>query len=489
LVVEDDMISAKLPPRLVIGAPQGRSGKTSVTMGLCVALRDRGLIVQTFKKGPDYIDPSWLAAASGRPCRNLDGFFMSPQAMVDTFRTASDNADMAVIEGAMGLFDGYSFSGEGNTAHLASLLRAPVVLVVNSSRMTYSVAPMVMGFQQFDPNVRIAGVILNNVAGPRHERKLKEALEGHCDIPVLGAVPRDPQTRIADRHLGLVPFGEDVEGIALLGRLRDRIVPYLDVERIVAIAEGAGESHASVDRKAAGHYGKKVKIGLFRDRVFSFYYPENLEALEAEGAELVRIDSLRDSALPKIDGLYIGGGFPELFAPQLEANKELRDDVARAIEEGLPVYAECAGLMYLCRRIHWQGEWYKMTGIIPADVEMCAKPQGHGYVEVEAQPGNPYFQPGSILKGHEFHHSRLLWSEEPIFGYRMKRGHGVNGEYDGIVYKNLFAAYTHLHVAAVPEWTGRFMDLVVRKKNRSSPIKGAQGDESVRRSYGGLPDV
>ena len=456
------------PPRVVVAAPQGRSGKTSIAMGICAALNARGLAVQTFKKGPDYIDPSWLKAVSGRPCRNLDPYFMSPDMLVRAFQRSSKSADFAVVEGAMGLFDGIDLSGEGTTAWLAELLKAPVILVVNTQRMTYSVAAMVSGYRNFVSGASIAAVILNNVSGSRHERKLTEAIEKHCGIPVLGVVPRDPRARIAERHLGLIPFSENetTQAEILLDQVTAGIASNLNIDGIIDVAHKAPDYSLPGTHDFPEQAKDHTRLGVIMDQVFSFYYPENLEALSREGNELVYLNSLRDSSLSGVDGLYIGGGFPELFAAGLEGNRSLRKNIARAVEEGLPVYAECAGLMYLCRRMHWQGEWYEMAGVIPADVEMCVSPQGHGYVEVEAVKDNPLFPAGTLLKGHEFHHSRLLWSKPLDLTYRVMRGHGLNGREDGVTYKNLFASYTHLHVAAAPGWAHAFTNLLRREKRR-----------------------
>jgi len=458
----------EFPSRVVIAAPQGRSGKTSIAMGLCAALASRGFTVQTFKKGPDYIDPSWLTAVSGRPCRNLDPYFMPGDMTARLFQRYSEGADFGIIEGAMGLFDGIDLTGQGHTAWLAGALQAPILLVVNTQRMTYSVAALVSGFQHFEPGASIAGVILNNVSGSRHERKLTEAIEKHCGIPVLGAVPRDLRAKIAERHLGLIPFGEDETSkpAILLEQVAMGIASNLHIDGIVDIARAAPLCSVPQPADLPEVRTGQTRLGVFMDQVFSFYYPENLEALSRAGNELVYLNSLKDSSLSGIDGIYIGGGFPEFFAAGLENNRALRKNLARAVENGLPVYAECAGLMYLCRRMHWQGEWYEMAGVIPADVEMCASPQGHGYVEVEAVGDNPLFPAGMLLKGHEFHHSRLLWSKPLNLTYRVRRGHGVNGREDGITYRNLFASYTHLHAAAAPGWAGAFTSLLRKQKGR-----------------------
>jgi cobyrinic acid a,c-diamide synthase len=452
---------------VVVSAPQGRSGKTIVSLALCALLRKQGLAVQPFKKGPDYIDPSWLSGAAGRGCRNLDLFFMAEEAMPGYFRRACHGADVAVVEGAMGLYDGLE-SGWGSTAHVARTLGLPVVLVVNTSRMTGSIAALVTGFQRFQPEVGVSAVVLNNVSGSRHERKLKAAVERHCGIPVVGSVPRDPELEVKERHLGLIPFSEAERAESVVDCIRSLVEPHLDVDGILSVAR-TFESASPARQPGTDGANAAAKIGVMLDRVFNFYYADNLEALGEAGAELVFIDSLADR-LPRIDGLYIGGGFPEFFLPELEANAGLRKDIADAAEAGLPVYAECAGLMYLCRRIRWQGRCHEMVGAIPAEVEISRRPQGHGYAVAEVVAENPLFPVGTSVRGHEFHHSKLTAPTGLDFVYRMRRGRGVVGGMDGIVHKNVFAAYTHLHAAGAPTWAPAFVSLAAAQRKREPSV-------------------
>jgi len=453
----------QLSPRVVFAAPQGRSGKTIVSIGLCAAFTRRGLSVQPFKKGPDYIDPSWLTAAAKRNCRNIDPFLIAEETWLTSFRRACQGADLALVEGAMGLYDALDSGGLGSTAYVARLLHAPVILVVNTARMTRSIAAMIIGYQRFEPETNIAGVILNNVSGSRHERKLRTAVEQYCGIPVLGSIPRDHNLSIAERHLGIIPYREAQDSTAVIDRICHCLEGHLNLNGILAIARSATGSYIA-DVETLTKKAAVVRVGVMLDRVFTFYYPENLEALTQAGADLVFIDSLQNQQLPDIDGLYIGGGFPELFLAELEANSSLRQDIAQAIEDGLPVYAECAGLMYLCRGIRWHGQWYEMVGVIPAEVEICQQPQGHGYVVVEVTGDNPLFPIGLTLRGHEFHHSILSQLTGLKFAYRVQRGQGINGKVDAIVYKNVFAAYTHLHALGVPQWAEAFVSLVLRER-------------------------
>jgi cobyrinic acid a,c-diamide synthase len=455
---------------------------------LCNALKQRGFLIQPFKKGPDYIDPSWLTLAAGRSCRNLDLFLIPEDRLLQSFQQSCEGVNLAVVEGAMGLYDG--LDSYGTTAEIACLLNLPILLVVNTSRMTTSIAAMVKGYQLFQTDVKIAGVILNYVSGRRHEEKLRGAVEQHCGIPVVGSIPRDPDLQIAERHLGLIPSLESDGATSLIERIGKKLEPHLDLERILAIAKEfrparrAVAKAVSVNEAFQGREAMarrrplpfpsedrneeredqpiKARIGVMRDRAFNFYYPENLEALKKEGAQLLFINSFVDR-LPEVDGLYIGGGFPEFFLEYLEKNRELREDIARAIEEGLPVYAECAGLMYLSRKIHWQGRSYEMVGIIPAEVQISEKPEGHGYVTTEVIDENPLFPVGLSIRGHEFHHSKVSMMNGVKFAYQIKRGHGIDGKMDGVLYKNMFAAYTHLHALGTPCWAEAFVSLAAKE--------------------------
>jgi len=438
-------------PRLVLSAPHGRSGKTTLCLGLAAAFAGRGLRVQPFKKGPDYIDPGWLGEAAGRPCRNLDLFLVEAGALLAGFGRACQSADLALIEGAHGLYDGLDGEGTNSTAQLARLLQAPVVLVIDASRMTQSVAALVRGFQDFQPGVNVAGVILNQVANPRHRAKLADALSRHVKIPLLGALPRGPSLTIPDRHLGLVPRDEEAGLLPVVEELRRAVEASVDLDGLLDLARRAPPLALSPVPPIAA-LAPSVRLGVARDRAFTFYYPENLEALRRAGAELVPLDTLEDRSLPEVDGLYLGGGFPEMFLEALEANEGLRRDIRRAVSDGLPVYAECGGLMYLARRITWNGRSASMVGALPCDIEMTAGIQGHGYVRGRVAGANPYFPIGTALRGHEFHYSRVTGLEAGEFAFSLERGRGIAGGKDGLVVENVLAAYTHLHALGAPGW-------------------------------------
>lgn len=461
-------LSIKNVPRLVIGAPHGRSGKTTFTLGLLRAFARQGIAVQPFKKGPDYIDASWHTAAAGCTCRNLDSFFMRKEEICSSVSNQSLGKNITIIEGAMGLYDGLDLQGSSSTAEIAKVTRSPVLLVVDATRMTRSVAAMVMGYQHFDPDVQIVGVVLNKVARARHEKMAREAIEEFCKIPVVGAIPKDVNLCIPDRHLGLVTNGEMTETDKLLDYLADVICKHVDLPKVLTLAQSApelpqfGETLVpNLAKYVQKNRGLTPKIGIIQDAAFSFYYPENLEALKCMGADVVPINALLDSQLPgDLDGLYIGGGFPEVFAAELEENKVLREEIKRVGEKGLPIYAECGGLMYLGRSIRTSSQCFEMVGLLPFDTQMESKPQGHGYTIMEANPGQPWFDEEAEIKGHEFHNSRIINLPPDIkFGLTVKRGHGIDGQHDGISYKNVFAAYTHIHALGCPVWAERMVKL------------------------------
>jgi cobyrinic acid a,c-diamide synthase len=463
---------------LLISSTQGHSGKTVITIGLCHLFGKKGFSIQPFKKGPDYIDPSWLTVATGRSCRNLDLFLIPKQRLVQSFYQASKGVDLVVIEGAMGLYDGLDSTGYGTSADIAKLLNVPILLVVNTTRMTDSVAAMVRGYQHFQPEIKIAGVLLNYVSGRRHENKLRNAVGKYCKIPVVGGIPKNADLHIPERHLGLIPSRESDRAEVWVERIGKKLEPYLDVDQILNIIKCSETTSPEPVEKMIEENGPHVKIGVIYDQVFNFYYPENLEALRRWGANLVTIHSLHDR-LPQVDGLYIGGGFPELFLDELEKNEGLRRDISKAIEEGLPVYAECAGLMYLCKNISWQGRTHEMVGIIPSEVKLSDKPQGHGYVIAEVAHQNPFFLRGLTLRGHEFHHSHIDFEGDLDFAYKIQRGYGVDGKRDGFNYKNLLASYMHLHALGTPEWAERFVFLAAQKKEGNSRTHLADLDGSL----------
>jgi cobyrinic acid a,c-diamide synthase len=453
--------------RLLISAAHKSSGKTTVSLGLCAALAERDHVVQPFKKGPDYIDPMWLGQAAGRPCHNLDFYCMSHEEILTTVGQYSSAADISLIEGNKGLYDGLDLDGSNSNAALATLTHTPVILVLDARGMTRGIAPLILGYQAFDPAVRIAGVILNQLGGSRHEAKLRAVIEHYTDVPVIGGVHRNQALEIDERHLGLIPSNEAAAADKKILEIRDRIKDQVDLDRLLAVA-----GHDALDftppPPAPEITTAPVRIGIAHDPAFGFYYPNDLVALEQAGAELVTFNTLTAAALPAIDGLFIGGGFPESHMERLEANTALRADIRKAIQDGLPAYAECGGLMYLSRSLSWNGKRAAMVGVIPADTVMHARPQGRGYVRLRETASAPWpsDEPPGEFAAHEFHYSNLENMSEPLtFAYKVLRGSGVDGRHDGIVVNNLLACYSHMRDTGQHHWAQRFVEFVRRHRN------------------------
>jgi cobyrinic acid a,c-diamide synthase len=452
--------------RMLISAAHKSSGKTMVSIGLCAALKARGHAVQPFKKGPDYIDPMWLSLAAGHPCRNLDLYLMDVPDVVDTF--ARHTSEVNLVEGNKGLYDGLSLDGSNSNAALAKLLDLPVFLVIDARGMTRGIAPLILGYQAFDKDIQIAGVILNQLGGSRHESKLREVIEHYTDVPVVGAIQYDERLSIIERHLGLMPSNESIAASAKVKQIRDAIAEQVDLDKLLTLSQ---KEQAPVPAKACAFPpsvgGKRVRIGIARDRAFGFYYADDLDALEAAGATLVPFDTLNDPHLPEVDALYIGGGFPEACAIELEANTALRSEIRQVIDKGMPVYAECGGMMYLSRSIAFQGRSYEMVGAIPGDVKMHAKPVGRGYVHLREDPEHPWPRqdsPATQIRAHEFHYSSLEnLPPDQHFAYHVERGHGITGQRDGLILNNLLASYTHLRTIGSCNWAFRFVAFIRRQ--------------------------
>lgn len=448
--------------RLVISAAHKSSGKTTVTLGLLAALKKRGLRVQPFKKGPDYIDPLWHAAASGRPSWNLDFYSMTHGEIEALASRQAQGCDLALVEGNKGLFDGMDVEGSDDTAALARLLKAPVVLVIDCRGMTRGIAPLLKGYRDFEAGIEIGGVILNQVAGPRHEGKLRAAIERYLpDLPILGAIPRNSELEVAERHLGLVPANEQSGASDLIALLADSMEKHVDLDGLLAIANRAGPL---APQPALPAFPKPdLRIAVARDTAFGFYYPDDLDAFARHGAELVFFDAMRDFHLPKdIDGLYIGGGFPETHLRELAANHVLRHEIRQALKAGLPCHAQCGGLMYLAESIHWNGAKSDMVGLIKAKVVMQERPVGRGYVRLR-DSGQGLWRPirddMDGFAAHEFHHSRLEGlAEGQTFAFKVERGEGVAQGFDGLVVGNAMASYAHLRDLGATPWVSRFLD-------------------------------
>jgi cobyrinic acid a,c-diamide synthase len=458
---------------LFLSAAHKSSGKTTLSIGLCAALVERGLHVQPFKKGPDYIDPIWLGMAAGKPCYNLDFYVAGKLETIDDYYYRGQNAEICLIEGNKGLHDGLDLDGGNSNAALAKALHSPVIMVVDARGTMRGIAPLLIGYQVFDEAVNIAGVIANMTGGKRHESKLRAAVEEYTDIPFLGALENDPSIGLNERHLGLIPGYEDPESKHKIATISRVVSDSVDLDQLIGIAQQAEPVKPATSPLPQKPEFNGLRIGIARDRAFGFYYPGDLEAFRQAGAELVSIDTTRDQTLPPIDGLFIGGGFPERHAASLAANHRLRESIKYAIEAGLPTYAECGGLMYLSQNLTWNGECHDMVGVLDAQTLMYEKPQGRGYVKLSENPGqHPWAwqsQPGKCLYAHEFHYSALQGlPEDAQFAYQVLRGKGIQQQQDGFVYKNLLASYTHLRNTGANPWVKRFLNFV--KSNRILPI-------------------
>ncbi len=463
---------------LYISAAHKSCGKTVIATGLCAALRARGNRVQPFKKGPDYIDSMWLGRAAGRPCRNLDFFTMAPSEIVAACNRYGSDTDVSIIEGTKGLHDGVAVDGSDSNAALTKLLQSPVVLVVDARGLTRGVAPLVDAQSRFDKDVRTAGVILNRVGGPRHESKLRAAIERYTDIPVLGAICDSKDLTIPEGHLGLLPANDHPQAARIVESLAQAVRAQVDLDRMLRIAAEVRWPAANGELKATDFPAGPVRIGVARDAAFGFYYPEDLEGLQAAGAELHFFDTLRDELLPDVDAVFIGGGFPERHMDALAANDKLRRELKTRIQAGMPVYAECGGLMYLSRSLQWKGKRTSMVGAIEADTVMHEKPRGRGYVKLRETGKSPWplLDRGSnerILYAHEFHYSDLEnCAPELDFAYEVVRGHGVDGKHDGIVVHNVLASFSHLRDVAAHSWTRRFVAFVRSSRKSQAPMLG-----------------
>lgn len=450
---------------IYVSAVKRNSGKTTISVALSRLLKNKGLSVQAFKKGPDFIDPMWLNIASGKRTYNLDFYFMSKNKIKEHFLSHSLGSDISIVEGNHGLHDSFDIRGKSSNAELAKLLGLPVILIIDVGELNRGVVPLILGFQKFDEGVNIKGIILNKVHSKRHEKNLLKAIKYYTDLKVVGHIPNNPEFSIKQRHLGLLSTlsSEKIEN--LISDISIKIGGFIDMENIAKISKTANKSYAgiknsgslSIKNRSGRNIRDTLKIGLAYDNAFNFYYNENLEALENLGCEIIKFSPVNDSSVPDVDALYIGGGFPEIFSEKLHENINIRKEIKQKIEEGLPVYAECGGLMYLCRSIAYENNFYEMAGVIDAGVKLTAKPKGHGYTKLtpflkEGKNGL-WFNKIKLIKGHEFHHSFLdMPPDRYKFIFKVKKGYGVDGSGDGIAYKNILAGYTHIYAPSSPGW-------------------------------------
>ncbi len=454
---------------IIITALRGGSGKTIFSVGIIAALKNLGKTVAPFKKGPDYIDAGWLAMAAGRPCYNLDSFLMEPGLLTHSFLVHSQNTDFTVIEGNRGLYDCIDTSGETSTAELAKLLDLPVLLCLDCTKTTRTMAAVVSGCIDFDPTVKIKGVLLNRVGGSRHEKILRRSIQEYCNIPVLGAVPKLKQQMFPERHMGLVPTPEHdwaFDSIKEIGKIAQTCLDLDAIKKIASTNTGHNLTLSNAEVKNSRpevisiSLKPEIKIGVIKDSAFQFYYPENLDSLKACGAKIIFLSALSNRHIPDIDGLYIGGGFPETHAQELADNISFRNQLKLLAENGLPVYAECGGLIYLGQSLILKDASIPMTGVLPIVLGVSKKPQGHGYTMISVKKKNPFFKVGEKIKGHEFHYSNVLeWTEsDPDLVFEMERGSGLRDKKDGLCHKNVLATYTHIHASGTRTWAKAFVD-------------------------------
>jgi cobyrinic acid a,c-diamide synthase len=476
-------------PRILISALRGGAGKTIVSIGITAAWKKSGKHITPFKKGPDYIDAGWLSLAAGRPCYNLDTFLVKTPHIFQSFLSHSTKDGISVIEGNRGLYDGIDIHGTTSTAELAKLLKAPVALCIDCTKSTRTMAAAVLGCLKFDPDVAIKGVILNRVAGSRHENVLRKNIEQYCNIPVLGAIPKLDWEKFPERHLGLVPTPEHGCAMDAVNDAARIVARYLDLDALAEVSTNAGPLPVpegaigtirfedgirhSRGSEVSASLGSAPVIGIIKDSAFQFYYPENIEALQAAGAEIMMISPFTTDVIPQVDALYIGGGFPETHAQELANNATFRRQLKDLAEKGLPIYAECGGLMYLGEALVLDEGTFPMAGVLPVVFGFSKKPQGHGYTLGSVEHENPYYKIGSEIKGHEFHYSKVLeWrGTDKDLAFAMKRGAGFINKRDGVCYKNVLATYTHIHTLGTPLWAEAMVRNAMAYKNNRLEFK------------------
>ncbi len=460
-------------PRLVLAGLSGGTGKTIVTLGLCRAFKNLGKNIKPFKKGPDYIDARWLGLASGNFATNLDPFLMPVDKLKALFLEKGVGFDLSIVEGNRGLFDGKDVQGSCSTAELARLINAPVILAIDCTKMTRTVAAIVAGCKAFEEGFNLAGVILNRTAGERHRNILQKSIETYTDVPVLGMLPKLSENPIPERHMGLVSnteYGPQDESLDILGKMAQDCI---DLDRVFEIAANSGAIPENKELLWSGIElvtDKQPVIGVVRDEALWFYYEENFEALAKAGAKIVEVSLISTDKWPEIDGLYLGGGFPETLAVELSSNNFIRDHVRALADSGLPIYAECGGFMYLGEDVEYEGKKFPMSGVLPISTSLCAKPQGLGYTSGKVIHENSFFPVGTEIVGHEFHYSLCIsrTGGEPVYGLKLDRGKGLADGYDGMIKDNVYAGYNHIHALGAPCWAGNFVKAALKFKEGNS---------------------
>jgi cobyrinic acid a,c-diamide synthase len=460
-------------PRLVIAGTHSGVGKTTVTLAILAALTARGRRVQPFKAGPDFIDPGHHSAVTGRPSRNLDGWMLGAAVNREIFTRAAADADLSIIEGVMGLFDGSSPVNEvGSTAELAKQLNAQVLLVIDGSAMARSAAAMVSGYAKFDPALRVAGVLFNRVSSEGHYKLLKEAVEQETEVVAVGYLRPDPAVTIPERHLGLVTAREQGSG-TLYGLLAKAAEETVDLDRIEALARLCSELITATPQPIVRTHSQNVRIGVAQDQAFCFYYPENLDLLKAEGAELVPFSPLKDETLPNVEMLYLGGGYPELHADALTANSRMRTAIRSFAQQGGTIYAECGGMMYLTQTIRdFEGRPHEMVGLFAAEAVMRTQGLTMGYRTMELWQDCILGRSGDMARGHEFHYSTLVPRGPLKYACMLRDARGETKGADGLVVGNTLALYAHIHFSSQPEMAVALVASARRSGRHSSMSSG-----------------
>lgn len=454
-------------PRLVIAGTNSGVGKTTIATGIMGALKRKGFNVQGYKVGPDYIDPSYHTLITGKTSRNLDTWMLEPQIVAELFQNSAGKANFSVIEGVMGLFDGFRGNQkQGSTASVAKLLKAPVLLIIDVKAMAGSAAAIAFGFSKLDPELNVAGIILNRVGSEKHYQMVAEAIKEYVDIPIVGFLSKNQLLSLPERHLGLVPTNEDKSLKATLDAIVDSIEVSLDIEKIIKIATFYSDWQV-LEKTDLKYNEAEIKIAYAFDEAFNFYYQDSLDLLRELGAELVTFSPLKDKNLPEdISGLIIGGGFPEIFLSQLKDNQNIKEEIKSVAEKGMPIYAECGGLMYLCQEItNKDGGSFPMVGLIPATIQMENKLVGMGYRNAMILKDSILGPQGTILKGHEFHYSRLYAGEEFSWGFQLEKDGSLLSS-DGYCNKNILASYLHLHFASNKSCAKNFINNCKRFNNK-----------------------
>ena len=467
-------------PRLVIAGLSGGSGKTLVSLGVTRALCQAGHRIKTFKKGPDYIDSAWLASAAGTPKGNLDPYFCPPEQIASLFLAGAQGYDISIIEGNRGLFDGVDIAGTASTSALARSLKAPVVLVMDCTKMTRTAAAIVLGCTLLEPDLHLAGVVLNRTGTQRQRTLITNAVETLAGVPVLGALPRHTLFHIEERHMGLAYMEEEAAAVRL-DAMAELLATHVDMNRLLDIARSAPalcpapqpaeaasaqpEPPQTITITSQPSPAAKPRIGYVHDSALWFYYQENFDALTAAGAQLVPLSVLDETPWPSLDGLYLGGGVPEQYAAELSKAQRTRQHVQALARNGMPIYAECGGFMYLCTTLHTKDGAFPMAGVFPGSVTMSQRPNGLGYVEATVTGASPFFVAGLSFKGHEFHFSSYTpaQQEAPAHIFTLHKGKGMAGGHptgaDGLCRWQTHAGYTHIYAPAVPCWAPNFVHM------------------------------